>query len=368
MTSRERVVAAFTGVIPDRVPFFPTIYIDHACVACGQSFEASLVNPALGAGCMVDAALRYKADACRFVLGPPASWYDEKSVEARDGDLLQIDRKSGEIDGQFDVPGGGNLRLRHPPANVTCRADVDAFPVTSADEYEQRGCLKDVKPCIERAHAAGLFVTGMCSGQTLNFMVARMGSPEAALLAFYDDPALVIALIDKAVRISLEQAAAFIRAGVDCILIGDSYTSGSVISPELYQRFCEPAYRETCAEIHRAGVLCYKHCCGNYNPFLSRLPEVGINAMDGIDPTSGMSVAHTKAVVGDRVTLMGGISCLTLLNGSVDEVYDEAAVCVRDGKPGGRFVLGSACAVPRFTPPENMAAAQRAAAELGVYP
>ncbi|MGD0782486.1 MAG: uroporphyrinogen decarboxylase family protein [Candidatus Aminicenantales bacterium] len=64
---------------------------------------------------------------------------------------------------------------------------------------------------------------------------------------------------------------------------------------------------------------------------------------------------------------MGGISCLTLLRGTPAEVYDEARRCVLDGKPGGRYVLGSACAVPRYTPAENMMAARAAAVDFGAY-
>jgi uroporphyrinogen decarboxylase len=114
-------------------------------------------------------------------------------------------------------------------------------------------------------------------------------------------------------------------------------------------------------------VFCYKHCCGNYNPFLDHLPSVGVDAMDGIDPTSGMSVRHTKSKIGDKLTLMGGISCLTLLNGTPEQVAAEARQCIEAGKPGGRYVLGSACAVPRYTPVANIVAAQRAAAEYGTY-
>lgn len=167
--------------------------------------------------------------------------------------------------------------------------------------------------------------------------------------------------------ISIERGKAFIKVGVDCIYIGDSYASASVISPEIYKRFCAPAYAETAREFHRFGVFCYKHCCGNYNPLLDELPLIGIDAMDGIDPTSGMSVKHTKAMIGAKLTLMGGVSCLTLLKGTTREVYDEAKQCVLDGKPGGRFVLGSACAVPRMTPAENMLAARSAAMDHGTY-
>jgi uroporphyrinogen decarboxylase len=207
----------------------------------------------------------------------------------------------------------------------------------------------------------------MCSSQTINFMVQQMGGPEAALVSFLDDPELARALIDKAVAISIEKGKAFIRVGVDCLYIGDSYTSGSVISPDIYERFCAPAYAQVVEEFHAEGVFCYKHCCGNYNPLLDCVPSTGIDAMDGIDPTSGMSVAHTKERIGAAITLLGGLSCMTLLNGQPQEVYEEARRCIEAGKPGGRFILGSGCAVPRHTPTENMMAARRAVMDFGAY-
>jgi MtaA/CmuA family methyltransferase len=367
MTSQERMKAVLSGVLPDRVPFCPTIYIDHACLACGRKFEEALINPAVGAECMLGAARRYGADAVRFCMGPGAAWYDEKIVLERDGKLVQLSRKTGKLEGRYDVEGGGTLIPVEKPPTVQSLAEARAIPVTNADEYLERGHLRDVAKCVQAAHNDGLFTVGMVGGQTINFLVEKTGSPSNALMLFYDDPELACALIQKAVAISVAIAKAFISTGVDCIYIGDSYASGSVISPAIYRRFCAPAYAELAQEIHRHGVFCYKHCCGNYNPLLDDLPSTGVDAMDGIDPTNGMSVGHTKAKIGAKLTLMGGISCLTLLNGTPEAVYEEAKQCVLEGKPGGRYVLGSACAVPRRTPPENILAARAAAVDHGGY-
>ena len=367
MTGRERMKTVFEGRLPDRVPFLPTIYTHHACGACGRDFEEAITNPAVGAECMLGAALRYEADAVRFVMGPEASWYEQKLVEQRDGKLAQIDRASGKVDGYFDTQGGGALVPLAPPAPVRSADEARAIKVASSEEIVQQGCVKDVAAQVARAHEAGIFAIGLCSGQTLNFMVSKMAGADTALMSFFDAPDLALALIDKAVAISVERGKAFIDAGVDCLYIGDSYASASVISPDVYQRFCAPAYRELAEEFHRLGVYVYKHCCGNYDPLLDHLAEVGVDAMDGIDPDSGMSVRRTKESIGGDLTLMGGISCQTLLHGTPEMVYDEARQCVLDGKPGGRYVLGSACAVPRHTPPENLLAARAAAVEYGGY-
>lgn len=367
MTSRDRMRAVLSGRLPDRVPFLPTIAVDHACVACDRRFEDALIDPALGQQCMLDAARRYGTDAVRLAMGPDLSWYDEKEVVERDGRLVQLARVSGKVDGYFDVAGGGGLIPIDRPDPVRTRRDVAGIRVPDADEYVERGCLREVTALTRAAHEEGLFVIGMCGGQTINFMVQQVGHPEAALVLFLDEPDLACALIDKAVAISIEKGRALIQAGVDCLYIGDSYTSASVISPQIYARFCVPAYTETASEFHRQGVFCYKHCCGNYNPFLDDFPAVGVDAMDGIDPTSGMSVHHTKERIGAAVTLMGGLSCLTLLNGSPEEVYEEAQICIAAGKPEGRFILGSGCALARHTPTANVMAARAAAMDCGVY-
>ncbi len=355
------------GNLPDRVPFLPTVYTDHACAACGRRFEEALVNPAVGQDCMLGAAVRYGADAVRFPMDPPAVWYEASEVREEDGKLMQFSRRTGRVEGHFDVQGGGKFLPAEPAEPVRSQADVRAIPVPTADEYLQQGCFTDVERCTREAHQKGLFVVGMCASQTINFMVDQLGSAERALTLFLDDPSLALALIRKAVAISIEKGRAFVRAGVDCLYIGDSYASASVISPDIYRRFCAPAYAEAASEFRGLGVFCYKHCCGNYDPLLHDLADVGVHAMDGIDPESGMSVRRTKTEIGDRLTLMGGISCMTLLQGTPEQVYDEAGQCVRDGKPGGGYVLGSACAVPRFAPAENMMAAATAAVDHGGY-
>lgn len=367
MNAIERMRKVFRGETPDRVPFFPTIYTDNACVAANANFEDALIDPAFGNACMLTAALVYKTDVVRFIPGPGDTWYKEKRVVKKDGKLVQIDVKSQKEEGFFDVDGGGKFIAFEKPEPVTTVAQVNDINATPLREYVEDGRVKSVKENVERAREKGLFTVGMCGAQTINFMVEKIGDAETALMCFYDNPELARALIAKAVEISIQKARALVEAGVDCVYIGDSYASGSVISPDIYNEFCAPAYKETAARIHEMGVFCYKHCCGNYNPLLQHLLDTGVDAMDGIDPTSGMSVRHTKETIGDKLTLMGGISCLTLLNGTPDEVYKEAAACIAQGKPNGRYVLGSACAVPRFSPKENLLAARQAVEDLGWY-
>ncbi|MBT6145541.1 MAG: hypothetical protein HOH74_08940, partial [Gemmatimonadetes bacterium] len=177
MTSRQRMRAVLSGQLPDRVPFVPTIALDHACVACGRRFEEALIDPSLGPEVMLGAARRYGTDAVRFAMGPGAGWYDDKVVEERDGQLVQVSRRDGTPDGYFDIAGGGSLIPFVPSDPVRNRSDVDRIQVPDAGDYLEGGYLKDVLAGVKAAHADGLFVIGMCSSQTINFMVQQLGNP-----------------------------------------------------------------------------------------------------------------------------------------------------------------------------------------------
>jgi uroporphyrinogen-III decarboxylase len=133
----------------------------------------------------------------------------------------------------------------------------------------------------------------------------------------------------------------------------------------MYENYCVPEYRRAADAAHALGLLVYKHCCGNYNPFLPLMQEDHLDGMEGMDPTSGMSVARTRDETGGKLCLIGGVSCLTLLNGTPAQVRDEARAYIRAGGTDGRYVLGTACAVPRYTPAENMQALAEAALETG---
>ncbi len=361
-TSRERMRAVLTGQKPDRVPFAPCIYIDHASHCMGHQFEEALADPRLGIQWMLEANRFYRSDVVRVLSTPPYSWFHEKDVQRRGDQLLQIDKRSGQVDGWFDVQGGGALIRAQPPEPVCTLEQAEAITFPSAEELLETGCLDSAREVTERAHEEGLFVVGMAGGQTLNFLCRHVGGGQESLLMMVDNPELTRKIFDKGTDASIEVGKAFARIGVDCLYIGDSWASGSVISPRMYSDYCTPCYRRAADAAHASRLLVYKHCCGNYDPLLDAVKKDHLDGIEGMDPTCGMSVPHTREAVGDALCLIGGVSCLTLLGGTSEQVYGAARACIRDGGP--RYVLGSACAVPRFTPAENMHAFARAALDL----
>lgn len=359
MTSRERLRAALSGEAVDRTPFLPCIAADHACVAAGHTYEEALRDPRHGLRWNLAANLRYGSDAVRVWPTPPRAWFESKEVRHVSGRLAQVDRHTGQVDGWFDVAGGGSLVPAHPASPPTPTSALPTWP--TAAELLASGALDTARAVTAAAHGQDLFVIGIAAGQTLNSLVRWVGDAAQALLLTADEHEFTRQAFAAATDASIEVIRAFAQLGVDAIYIGDSYASGSVISPEFYREACCPCYRRAADAAHAEGLLVYEHCCGSYNALLESVTTSHLDGLEGMDPTSGMSVGRTRALVGDALALIGGVSCLTLWRGSPDEVYAEACRCIDEGGP--RYILGSACAVPRETPAANLHAMSRAACE-----
>jgi uroporphyrinogen-III decarboxylase len=69
------------------------------------------------------------------------------------------------------------------------------------------------------------------------------------------------------------------------------------------------------------------------------------------------------------VFIKGNLDPVNVLwRGSVDQVRDAAIATVLAGKPGGGYVLSSACSVAPRVPPENIAVLAEVAEQYGRYP
>ena len=82
-----------------------------------------------------------------------------------------------------------------------------------------------------------------------------------------------------------------------------------------------------------------------------------------------MELAKVKALVGDKVCLVGNIDCAHLLpHGSVEEVYAAVRQAIADGGPGGGYIVTSSNSIHSSCKPENLIAMVEACKQYGAYP
>jgi MtaA/CmuA family methyltransferase len=177
------------------------------------------------------------------------------------------------------------------------------------------------------------------------------------MLDFYDDPAFVRDLFEFVVVMELRFARAQVDAGVDLIGVGDA--AASLVGPRIYEEFVWPYEKKLVDGLRALGTRVRLHICGNTRFCLTGMGRLECAIVD-LDSLSPLSEARVK--MGPAQVLLGNINPVTVLrNGTPDAVTAAIAECHRQAGP--RYIVGAGCEIPRDTPPENVEALSRYAAD-----
>jgi uroporphyrinogen decarboxylase len=172
-------------------------------------------------------------------------------------------------------------------------------------------------------------------------------------------------LFDKGIE-SMKQ---FADEGVDIIVscsdIADN--NGLFFSPEQLQRYIFPYLNRWTQEAKQLALYTIMHTDGNVTGCVEELADTDLNALQAIDPVSGMSMKDTKDKVGDRLCLCGNIDCGLLLTGTEQQVYDSTKELLLSCKDGGSLVLGASNALRPQVPVQNYTAMINAWRDHGQY-
>jgi uroporphyrinogen decarboxylase len=196
-----------------------------------------------------------------------------------------------------------------------------------------------------------------------------MGMQEL-LMAIVIEPELVKALIDMSVMINLELAKEVAARGVKIIYTGDdyAYNKGPLMSPKHFREFFYPGLKRVIQGFKELGLYVIKHSDGNLWPIIDMIIDSGIDCLDPIDPQGGMDLSEVKAKYGNHVALKGNVDCAHLLSfGTTDEVVKATRFALKQGMPGGGFILSSSNSIHSAVKPENYAAMLSTLKEYGSY-
>lgn len=185
------------------------------------------------------------------------------------------------------------------------------------------------------------------------------------------DPGFVDEVLERILEKQIKLAQNALRAGADIIIETDDYAfnNGPLCSPELFDRFLTPRLKRFCDAVHKEGGYMLKHTDGNIMKIMDSFIEAGIDGLQSIDPIAGMSMSEMKKMFGHKISLWGNIDCGNLLAyGTTDDVKEAVKTCIREGAPGGGFVLMSSNSIPYSAKPENFKAILDYGREYGKYP
>jgi uroporphyrinogen decarboxylase len=194
---------------------------------------------------------------------------------------------------------------------------------------------------------------------------------ENLLVAIIAAPELVHALVKLSVDINLEMAKEVVSRGAKIVYTGDDYAGnrGPFMSPKHFREFFYPGLRRVMGGFKDLGLLVIKHTDGNLWPIMDMIVDSGIDCLDPIDPQGGMDLAEVKAKYGNRLALKGNVDCAhTMTFGTPEDVIAETRAALRNGAPGGGFILSSSNSIHSSVKPENYLAMLQTLEEYGRYP
>jgi uroporphyrinogen decarboxylase len=119
------------------------------------------------------------------------------------------------------------------------------------------------------------------------------------------------------------------------------FNSGPFLSPSQFGEFVTPYLAKLIQGYRDMGFYTIKHTDGNVMPIIDQLVGAGPHALHSLDPQGGVDIAVVKEHYGDRICLIGNVSCGTLDTGSDEEVVAAARYALRHGMPNGGYVFST---------------------------
>jgi uroporphyrinogen decarboxylase len=152
---------------------------------------------------------------------------------------------------------------------------------------------------------------------------------------------------------------------IDGVLLGSDWGSqqGLLMSPGVWEELIRPGEQREYDLIHAHAKDVWVHSCGNIEPLLPRLVDMGLDVLNPIQPEC-MDIAMLKERWGHCLTFWGGVSTQRVLPfGTPREVRREARQTRKMMGLGGGYVFSPAQEIQRDVPLENLEALLEVARE-----
>jgi len=155
------------------------------------------------------------------------------------------------------------------------------------------------------------------------------------------------------------------EAGVDVIMVDSAGTE--LFSPALFEQYILPSSLNVVRIAHDCGLPMSFHTCGRPWTWITKgyynqiLPDI-FESTSGPPEGDVLDQRQAREIMDPRITIRGSVSLDMLRMGTPEQVYDEATR-IMDAFRGYKHILAGTCETMSGTPPENMAAMVRAAAD-----
>lgn len=377
MTSKERLRAAMENRVPDRVPVMCQMSIGHMLLQTGASPSAFWNSDREFAGGLLALRRVYRFDGILVSLhGHDPGWEKNVSSLKKDDGAETIVWKNGDrtVFPPDDLPMHYPAREK-PPALLAgfdpeaLPETIDYIPVSQGLEFRIDPDHRfDVIDAVVEEAGKEFSIHGEVTSP-FDYYLNLFGFSEGfvGLLEHPDRARAVLGRLTGGLeKLTVELAG----RGVDAIKVSSPYAGAGFISPRFYREFVLPFEARLARAARGAGIPAYVHTCGAIHDRLEMMAEAGFAGLECLDPPplGNVELADAKKRLAGKAFIKGNIDPVnTLLAGSTEAVRRDVLRRLETGKPGGGFILSTACSIAPRTRKENVEILADAAEAMGRY-
>jgi uroporphyrinogen decarboxylase len=378
VTSRERVLAALTHRVPDRIPLdlggtlattmTGTAYRRLRTHLSMEDAGAVRIFSKRSGTVIPDEGIleRFHADCRAVLLGDP----DINPDRQLDGGTL-VD----EWGVTWLRPESGHyIPIRGPFSNLDA-PDLAALDHHRWPDPSDPGRYRGLRERAQSVHEATSYATVLNLGVGPVHLCQYLRGYGEWLMDLIERPTFAEALLDVAASFHIEVATRALHEAapfVDVVCFGDDIGTQQrpLVRPDLYRRMIKPRHRRIVDAVKRFGKPLIYHSCGAIYPLLPDLVDLGIDALNPVQVSAaGMDTARLKREFGSWLTFWGGVDTqVALSRGTVEDVRREVRRRIDDFAGDGGYVLCAVHNIQSEVPPENVVAMFEAALEYGHDP
>jgi uroporphyrinogen decarboxylase len=330
MTSYERVMTAFEGGKPDRVPVLPTLR-EWCLKLLGFKFNEIIRYPERYVSAQYHCLREFQYDGV---------W-----------DPLGIHAESGAMGSVIKFPED------YPPQVVEFAVkdyDRDLHRLKMPDPNRD-GWLPMILQIISQ-------LKDLCSGKcpVIGYVQApfrhasMLRGSEFILRDVYKEKDNLKELLKIATESQKIWGHAVIKAGADIVAVADPTSSGDAVSKRVWEEFGLPYAAELIKNLKEKGVKVFLHICGDTNDRLESM-LYGTGA-DCIHVDQKVDLGHARKVLGSKACIMGNVDPINVVMlGTPEEVLNKAKENIKAAGEEGSFILSAGCLIAD-APPENVRA------------
>ncbi|NSW90429.1 MAG: hypothetical protein HPY74_07090 [Firmicutes bacterium] len=143
------------------------------------------------------------------------------------------------------------------------------------------------------------------------------------------------------------------------------YKHSQFFSVKMYRDLLKPVHKRAIDWAHSRGVKAHLHSCGDINPFIPELIDIGLDALNPLEVKAGMDPIELKKKYGKDLVFHGGINAV--LWDDTEAIEAEMRRVIPVMKDSGGYIFSSDHSIPNSVSFENFKRIIDLVKELGSY-